>query len=108
MITNEEMCKGAEAVEKYWGDLMPMMAMEEAAEFSQAVSKLERIRKRLDECQSEDIDPDDFDEFIEARRHLSEEIGDLMISVKAIQYTFTISDSSILHRIEEKLSKKYK
>lgn len=83
-------------VAEYWGDRMPMMCMEEAAELIQAISKLERFRDNV---------------FVgipkEAKKPLIDEIGDMYISINAIMYYYGISQEDINKRVEYKLNKKY-
>ena len=97
--------KDAEFVSKvagvadYWGPQMPMMAMEEAGEFIQAISKMERFYK-IEGGDNVGIEYD-------LRKSLIDEIGDILISVKALQYHYRINDDEINNRIETKLNKKY-
>lgn len=78
-------------VAEFWGDKMPMMAMEEAGELIQAISKYERDKNDT------------------TRQNLVNEIGDMWISLMALQshYEDGIMGDLIDKRIEEKLNKKY-
>ena len=85
-------------VASYWGDRMPMMAMEEAGELIQAISKFERAG----------CEPDS-----EEYKNLIDEIGDMMISLKALECHYwelngrkTI-ETLVEERINEKLNRKY-
>lgn len=86
-IGMEEEIKG---VSEYWKDLMPMMAMEEAGELIQAISKY--IRKG---------------DLNDRRQDLIDEIGDMYISLEAIMRTFEIDTKEVEERIKNKLSKTY-
>lgn len=77
-------------VNAFWGDKMPMMAMEEMAELTQAISKVER--KGL----SEDL-----------RKNVIEEIGDVYISIRAIMERYDITEEEIGVRVDTKLNKIY-
>ena len=79
---------------------MPMLVMEEAGELIQAISKLQRSTHR------EDYDEKDCEEKENA---LIDEIGDMYISLMALQMYLDIPDigDKIEKRIEEKLNKKY-
>ena len=78
-----------EEVNNYWGDQMPMLAMEEAGEFIQAVSKLERSNIK------------------EYKENLIKEMADMMISIKALTFRYGIEDDEVLEAIDRKLEKKY-
>lgn len=75
-------------VEKFWGDKMPMMAMEEAGEFIQALSKLERKGSA------------------EAKQNLKEEIRDMYISLGAVITRYDIDSQEIIDMMDEKLNTK--
>lgn len=77
-------------VNEFWGDKMPMMAMEEMAELTHAISKVER--KGL----SEDL-----------RKNVIEEISDVYISIRAIMERYGITEEEIGTRVDTKLNKKY-
>lgn len=76
------------AVNKYWGDQMPIMCMEELAELIQAISKRERY------CMS-------------ATDGLKNEIADVYISLYAIMSHYDIDASEITELMNKKLKKKY-
>lgn len=85
----------------YWGDKMPMMAMEEAGELIRAISKLERsqsdgVRNTLGMA-----------EYKQARKNLVDEIGDMFISLTALMEHYNIDDEEVDKRIETKLNKVY-
>lgn len=77
----------------HWGNKMPMMAMEEAGELIQAISKIER------HCEDDD--------YLDYRNNLAEEIRDMFISLMALQYRYGIGSLEINEAIEQKLNKKY-
>lgn len=91
-MTMFEIARKTGEVSEFWGDRMPMMVMEEAAELIQAISKYER------------------DKSDDTRKNLVDEIGDMWISLMALQYHYdedgTMADD-IDKRIETKLNKKY-
>lgn len=78
-----------EEVYNYWNDMMPMMAMEEAGEFIQAVSKIERVNAE------------------DTKNNLIEEMADMMISIKALTFRYGIEDDEIMKAIDKKLKKNY-
>lgn len=82
-------------VNDYWGDQMPMMAMEEAGEFIQAVSKMERNRVPLDLY------------YESSKENLIKEMADMMISMKALTFRYDIEDDEIFEAIDKKLEKNY-
>lgn len=92
-------------VADYWEELMPIMAMEEAAEFQQAVSKCVRAIKKIDD--SGYIEQDEFEDYLDTRYHLASEMADLYIAMEALKKPFAIPDSLIENYISEKLNKKY-
>lgn len=81
----EEDLKG---VADFWGDKMPMMAMEEAGEFIQAVSKMERKGGEKE------------------RQNLLEELVDMYISTRAIEFHYGFSQEEILEQLNKKLNTK--
>ena len=106
-------------VQKFWGDQMPKMAMEEAAEFIKALSKYERAlaehKSVLEKPEEEDPNVQMYmvksteDMVANAKHNLIDEIGDMWITLMAIQCRYedgTWADA-IDKRIEEKLSRKY-
>lgn len=93
-----------EEIAMFWKDKMPMLAMEESGELIQAISKMERARI--------DHNPDEITrkanyEF--AKKYLISEIGDMYISLMALQifYADDLSTEDLSKHIKEKLNKKY-
>lgn len=84
-------------VEKYWGDKMPMMAMEEAAELVLAISKTERDVDEYGHLKYENG---------EAWYNLVEEMRDMFISLLALQFRYGIDNETINKAINEKLNMK--
>lgn len=84
-------------VEKYWGDKMPMMAMEEAAELVLAISKTERDVDEYGHLKYENG---------EAWHNLVEEMRDMFISLLALQFRYGIDNETINKAINEKLNMK--
>jgi NTP pyrophosphatase (non-canonical NTP hydrolase) len=78
-------------IAEYWGDKMPMMAMEEAGELIQAISKVERETKNPSL----------------ALNNLIDEIGDMYIVLEALTQRYAIDPEAICERIGCKLNKKY-
>ena len=78
-----------EEIEKFWGNRMPMMAIEELSELTQAISKCERHG------------------IVAERKNLVDELGDVLISVMCIAKHYGIDESEIERRIEDKTKKKY-
>lgn len=76
-----------EEVAAYWGDKMPMMAMEECGELIQAISKYERLSS--------------------GNEALTDEIGDVFISCMALLNHYGIDCDTIDARIKKKLAKRY-
>ena len=79
-------------VADYWGDKMPMMAMEEAGELIQAISKVERKSSGDSSL---------------AMNNLIDEIGDMYITLEALTKRYAIDPAAICERIGSKLNKKY-
>lgn len=105
--TYETYIQKCNQVGEHWGDdLMPMMAMEEAAELSQAISKHARMMHKLDGSY-DDITAENFEAYLQSREHLIEELGDMYISMRAIMHLACIPESRVWERINEKLNKKY-
>lgn len=98
-------------VGEHWGeDLMPMMAMEEAAELSQAISKYARMFHQLDgsyDGSYDDITAEALEAYLQSRERLIEELGDMYIAMRAIMHLAGIPESRVWDRINEKLNKKY-
>ena len=107
-------------VANHWGDRMPMMAMEECGELIQAISKYERalveVKNRnekpseRDEAAQNAFDTETWEIYNFARQHLIDEIGDMWISLMALQAHYDDKGDMadrIDARIEYKLKKKY-
>lgn len=86
--THEEILRKTSEVNNYWGDKMPLMACEEAGEFIQAISKVERK------------------ENWKTRENLAEEIRDMFISCFCIMYRYGFSISEIEDMVWAKLNTK--
>lgn len=86
-------------VAKHWGNRMPMMCMEEAAELIQAISKMERIAGLKPE-ETPLSEPD-------RKQDLIDEMGDILIAIEALKEYYDIPDAKVEMRIEEKLARKY-
>lgn len=84
----------------YWGRMMPMMAMEEAGEFIQAISKYERYL-------SDEDDLYDHQKGKELINNITKEMADMIISIGALMYKYNINDDRVEKALEEKLSKEY-
>jgi NTP pyrophosphatase (non-canonical NTP hydrolase) len=80
-------------VNRYWGNLMPMMAMEEAGELIQAISKYERSIP--------------FKDRETYKKKLIEEMADVYISMAALRIKYDIDTDNVDSAINEKLNKKY-
>lgn len=76
-------------IAKFWGDKMPMMAMEECGEMIQSISEFER------------------DASDEHRENLEKEMADVLISIGALAYHYGIDIIGIMEDIKEKTEKKY-
>ena len=92
-----EMNERIEGVAAFWGDLMPIMSVEEAGEFIQAVSKIERARKRFknDAMTRHEVDS------------LTKEMADLLICMSALVAHYGIEADDIQEAMEVKLAKEY-
>lgn len=110
-MKREEFLRKCDEVQKYWRDRMPMMVMEEAAELIQAISKYERY------IVSSDFGIIDDDKAREISQNLIDEVGDMYISLMALQFQYKYLNEHvdpykpveelIELRIEKKLNKKY-
>jgi NTP pyrophosphatase (non-canonical NTP hydrolase) len=78
-------------VAQYWGKKMPMMAVEELSELTQAISKIERYGNRED-----------------LKKIAVEEIGDVLISIAALMEHYGIDEGDVVDRITDKLNKDYR
>jgi hypothetical protein len=114
-----QIARECDKVQKFWGDMFPMMAMEEASEFIQAVSKYERAlldhKHMLEKEPEKDQEAQKYmikqsKEAVKLfEQNLIDEIGDMWISLMALQSRYddgTWADR-IDERIEKKLNKKY-
>ena len=90
--------KAIDSVAKYWGDMMPIMTMEESGELIQAISKLERFYKSDFKDESEEN---------ALKQNLVDEMGDAIIAIQALRIHYGIEDDAIHKRINKKLSKEY-
>lgn len=97
----QKLYKSFHDVNKHWGNLMPMMAMEEAGEFIQAISKIERYRATEDYNPCDDI----LDEM--NRSALMKEAADIYIAIGALGYRYGFSWDDIERLVDKKLEKKY-
>ena len=93
-MLNDEMYK---EVAEYWGDRMPMMAMEEMAELIKAISKFERL----------DFAEETNEMIKSGWLNVIDEIGDVFISCKALMSRYGIPQERVDKRINDKLNKKY-
>lgn len=81
-------------INDFWGNKMPMMAMEEAAELIQAISKVERCNPRVAS----------YDQAIE---NLVEEMADVSIAIQALMARYNIDVEYVQEAMNKKLSKEY-
>lgn len=89
MMNDETRLEKISEVANYWGDSMPMMAMEECGELIQAISKHERAKLgNLDA----------------ARKNLIEEMGDVLISIYALADWCLIKPEEIYSYIDTKIN----
>ena len=90
-MTMYEIARKCDEVQNFWGDKMPMLAMEEAGELIQAISKYEREQNDI------------------TRQNLIDEIGDMWITLMALQARYEDGElgDAIDKRIETKLNKRY-
>ena len=91
-MINEERLEKISGIGEYWGDKMPMMAMEECGELIQAISKCERAG---------------LSNFVATRNNLIEEMGDVIISIYALGDRYSITPEDICDYIDSKINKKY-
>lgn len=83
-------------VARHWGQRMPMMAIEELGELTQAICKMERVGTKPYGQTYPDLSSD-----------LVDEIGDVLISLEALKQYYRIPQARIDARIESKLSISY-
>lgn len=91
-MDRHEFLKKCVEVDEYWNEKMPIMACEEAGELIQAISKAERKGVKFES---------------ETYQNLVDEIGDMYITLMALQNHYNINEGDIEVRIEKKLNKKY-
>ena len=98
-ITEKEI-EELRGINEFWGDQMPMMAMEEAGELIQAISKMERNVR--------DVYDPDYDILTEmAMDNLTTEMADVLISIGVLMTRYDISIGQVKDKIDRKLGKKY-
>lgn len=93
-MTTLELKDMTKTVNLRWGNRMPLMAAEEAGEFIQAISKLERKLYSRMQNQAECVD--EFD-------HLVEEMGDVILVIMALANRYGIAAADIEQAILSKL-----
>ena len=97
MLSQSEFHEKCREVSGYWQNLMGMMAMEELAELSKAISKMERsIQKGENHKDTPKL-----------RTNVIEEMGDVLICIEALKGDYDISNQEIMEYVEHKLNKKY-
>ena len=90
MLELKDLLKKCKGVSEFWDEQMPMMAVEEAGEFIQAIGKMERSTWTDDR-----------------KEHLKEEIADMYISLMAIQFHYGIGLVDVYEQMLKKLDIKY-
>ena len=97
-MTLDKIKKMTEPVWLHWRERMPLMAAEEAGEFIQAVSKLER------KLWARDIEGDESVRTEVEYDHVIEEMGDVLIVIGALANRYNITADEIEKAIRSKLS----
>lgn len=97
-ITLDKIKEMTEPVWLHWRERMPLMAAEEAGEFIQAVSKLER------KLWARDIEGDDSIRTEAEYSHVIEEMGDVLIVIGALANRYGVAADEIETAIRSKLS----
>lgn len=97
-MTLDKIKEMTEPVWLHWRERMPLMAAEEAGEFIQAVSKLER------KLYARDIEGDDSVRTNAEYDHVIEEMGDVLIVIGALANRYSIAADEIEKAIRDKLS----
>lgn len=97
-MTLDKIKEMTEPVWLHWRERMPLMAAEEAGEFIQAVSKLER------KLWARDIEGDDSVRTEAEYSHVIEEMGDVLIVIGALANRYSITADEIEKAIRDKLS----
>ena len=85
------------SIEKYWGDLVPIMAIEEMSELTQAISKTERYISGKNRKSSS----------TQLNIQLVKEIADVCISLSALIEHYGLSYQQIQNLINQKVLQKY-
>lgn len=108
-MTQVEFVDKCVKVDEFWGLRMPMMAMEEAGEFIQAISKMQRSLDDGIAAQKNDnkVKNAMLVQIGKRRKELSEEIGDMYISLMAIMNHYGVTCEEVNEYVDKKLSKKY-
>lgn len=97
-MTLDKIKEMTEPVWLHWRERMPLMAAEEAGEFIQAVSKLER------KLWARDIEGNDLVRTEAEYDHVIEEMGDVLIVIGALANRYSITADEIEKAIRDKLS----
>lgn len=92
-------------VHRFWEGQMPMMAAEEAGEFIQAISKLERFHRAYAILGDEEAFDNEKDQ--ELTENLIKEAADLIISIGALGNHYGYTMDHVEEAIVEKLKKTY-
>ena len=80
----------------YWGDKMPLLAMEECGELIQAISKMERATMKYDiELEKN------------CKDNLCKEIADVVIACEALLLLYEIDKKEVEACYKKKLNKEY-
>lgn len=97
-MTLDKLKEITEPVWLHWRERMPLMAAEEAGEFIQAVSKLER------KLWARDIEGDGSVRTEAEYNHVIEEMGDVLIVIGALANRYNVAADEIETAIRSKLS----
>lgn len=97
-IYPKKFSKKCSDIYKFWGDQMPMMIMEESAEFAQAISKMERWHVS---------EGKDYDELSEREDALVDEMADILISIECARQMYGIRIDEVRKAIKKKQKKAY-
>ena len=92
----EQIIDKTKEVAEYWGDKMPMMAMEECGELIQAISKFERKDRKV-------FEPIEAEAYTDQARNLIIEMGDVLISIAALINLYGIPADDVNDYIDDKL-----
>ena len=99
-MTLEDIKKVTVPVQRRWGERMPLMAAEEAGEYIQAISKLER-KRYWKKGETPRVNGGAMDSSI---NQLVEEMGDVLIGMGALANRYNIGADEIAYAIARKLS----